>query len=115
MSINRGMNREAIVHIYSEYCARMLNCSVVYNSLQSHRLAHRLFCPWHFPASFASPALAGRFFTTASLGKHNGCYSAKKRNEVVPSAETWMNLETVIQSKVSQNEKKQIFHIISLI
>ena len=49
------------------------------------------------------------------LGNTTGVTQPKKRNEVVPSAETWMNLETVIQSEVSQNEKKQIFHIISLI
>ena len=32
-------------------------------------------------------------------------YSAIKRNEIVPFAETWMDLETVIQSEVSQKEK----------
>ena len=29
-----------------------------------------------------------------------GYYSAIKRNEIVPFAETWMNLETVIQREV---------------
>ena len=33
------------------------------------------------------------------------CYSAIKRNEIVPFAETWMNPESVIQSEVSQKEK----------
>ena len=28
------------------------------------------------------------------------CYSAIKRNEIVPFAETWMNPESVIQSEV---------------
>ena len=32
-------------------------------------------------------------------------YSAIKRNETVPFAETWMDLEAVIQSVVSQKEK----------
>ena len=41
-------------------------------------------------------------------------YSAIKRNEIVPFAETWMDLETVIQSEVSQKEKNK-YHIISLI
>ena len=36
-------------------------------------------------------------------------YSAIKRNEIVPFAETGMNLETVIQSEVIR--KKQILHI----
>ena len=41
-------------------------------------------------------------------------YSAIKRNEIVPFAETWMNLETVIQSEVSQKEKNK-YRIISFI
>ena len=32
-------------------------------------------------------------------------YSAIKRNETGSFADTWMGLETVIQSEVSQNEK----------
>ena len=34
-------------------------------------------------------------------------YSAIKKNEIVPSAEMWMDPETVIQSEVSQKEKNQ--------
>ena len=34
-------------------------------------------------------------------------YSAIKRNGIVPLAETWMDLETVIQSAVSQKEKNK--------
>ena len=37
-------------------------------------------------------------------------YSAIKRNEVMPFAETWMDLKPVIQSEVSKREK-QISHI----
>ena len=36
-------------------------------------------------------------------------YSAIKRNEIVSFAETWMDLETVIQSEVSQKEKKNVY------
>ena len=36
-------------------------------------------------------------------------YSAIKRNEILPFAETWTALETVIQSEVSQKEKKCIY------
>ena len=32
-------------------------------------------------------------------------YSATKRNEIGSFVETWMDLETVIQSEVSQKEK----------
>ena len=34
-------------------------------------------------------------------------YSAIKRNEIVPFARTWMNLEIVIKSEVSQKEKNK--------
>ena len=34
-------------------------------------------------------------------------YSAIKRNEIESFVEAWMNLETVIQSEVSQKEKKK--------
>ena len=35
-------------------------------------------------------------------------YSATKRNEIVSFAEMWMDLETLIQSEVSQKEKTNI-------
>ena len=41
-------------------------------------------------------------------------YSAIKRNEIVPFAEMWMDLETVTQSEVNQKEKNK-YCIISLI
>ena len=41
-------------------------------------------------------------------------YSAIKRNEIVPFAETWMDLEIDMQSEVSQKEKNK-YCIISLI
>ena len=34
-------------------------------------------------------------------------YSAIKRNEIVPFAEAWMDLETDLQSEVSQKEKNK--------
>ena len=41
-------------------------------------------------------------------------YSAIKENEIMPFAATWMDLETVILSEVSQTEKDK-YHMISLI
>ena len=38
-------------------------------------------------------------------------YSAIKRNEIESFVETWMDLETVIQSEVSQKREKQISYI----
>ena len=39
-------------------------------------------------------------------------YSAIKRNEIESFVETWMDLETVIQSEVSQKEKNK-YHILT--
>ena len=40
--------------------------------------------------------------------------SAIKKNQIMPFAATWMELETLILSEVSQKEKDK-YHIISLI
>jgi len=39
-------------------------------------------------------------------------YSATKRKEIGLFVETWMDLESAIQSEVSQKEKKKIFFLI---
>ena len=41
-------------------------------------------------------------------------YSAMKKNEIMAFAATWMDLEIVILSEVSQTEKEK-YHMISLI
>ena len=41
-------------------------------------------------------------------------YSAIKKNDIIPFAATWMGLETLILSEVSQKEKGK-YHMISLI
>ena len=41
-------------------------------------------------------------------------YSAIKKNEIISFAATWMDLEIIILSKVSQKEKDK-YHTISLI
>ena len=40
-------------------------------------------------------------------------YSAIKKNKIMPFAATWMELETLILSEVSQKEKDK-YHTISL-
>ena len=41
-------------------------------------------------------------------------YSAIKKNKIMPFAATWMKLETLILSEISQKEKDK-YHMISLI
>ena len=41
-------------------------------------------------------------------------YSAIKKNEIMPFAATWMNLDIIILSEVSQTEKDK-YHMVSLI
>ena len=41
-------------------------------------------------------------------------YSAMKKNKIMPCAATWMELETLILSEVSQKEKDK-YHMISCI
>ena len=41
-------------------------------------------------------------------------YSATKKNKIMPFAATWMQLEIIILSEVSQKEKDN-YHMISLI
>ena len=38
------------------------------------------------------------------------CYSALTKNEIMPSAATWMNLEIIILSKVNQRKTNTIWH-----
>ena len=43
-----------------------------------------------------------------------GYYPATKKNEILPFATTWMELESIMLSKISQSEKDE-YHMISLI
>ena len=42
-----------------------------------------------------------------AVDKHNAILLRPKRKEIVPFAETWMDLEIVTQSEVSQEEKNK--------
>ena len=45
---------------------------------------------------------------------HNGILPRHKKNEIMPFAATWMDLEIIILSEVSQTEKDK-YHMISVI
>ena len=42
------------------------------------------------------------------------CYSVIKKNDIMPFAATWMDLEIIILSEIRQTEKEK-YHMISLI
>ena len=44
---------------------------------------------------------------------YNGIFLTIKKNEIMPYAATWMDLEIVILSEVSHTEKEE-YHMISL-
>ena len=45
---------------------------------------------------------------------HNGILLSHKKNKIMPFAATWIELQTLILSEVSQKEKDK-YHMISLI
>ena len=79
-----------------------------------------------------TPMFTAALFTTAKTWKQPKCpltekwikkpcyiytmeyYSAVKKNEIMPFAATWMDLEIIILSELSQTEKDK-YHMISLI
>ena len=51
---------------------------------------------------------------TMSYSKTMKYYPATKKNEIMPSAATWMQLEIIIPSELSQKEKDK-YHMLSLL
>ena len=51
---------------------------------------------------------------TMSYSKTMKYYPATKKNEIMPSVATWMQLEIIIPSELSQKEKDK-YHMLSLL
>ena len=83
--------------------------SVVSNSLQPHRLwPARLLCPWAFPCK--NIGAGGHFLLQKKMCVYiytmNTTQPLKKRKkEILPFAATWMDLEDIMLSEISQMEK----------
>ena len=61
-----------------------------------------------------SPALAGRFFTQPPGKPTMDYFSAIKKNEMLPSTATRMDMEGIMLSEISQTEKNK-YCMVSLI
>ena len=59
-----------------------------------------------------SPALAGGFFTAEQPRKPENGLLLSHKNEIMPLSATWMDLETIITSEVSQTERDK-YHVIT--
>ena len=80
----------------------------------------RLFCLWDFPGKntevrchffpqgiFATQGLNSSLLHCRQILYHLSHYSAIRKNERMPFAATWMDLDIVILSEVSQKQKKK--------
>ena len=80
MSIDRGMDKEDVLHIYSGIL--LFSCQVMSDS-----------------------CIKSKFFTTEPPGNSTmEYYSAIKKNEIMLFAATWMNLEMITLTEVSQTK-----------
>ena len=130
MSINRGTDKENVVHMCNEISVVVVlivkSCLTLCNPKDFsspgffvHGISQAIILEWvaisffkgtsqpRDPTSPVSPALAGRFFTTKPPEKPAEYYSAIKKNNIMAFAATWMDLVIVILSEVHQTGKEK--------
>ena len=75
-----------------------IHCSIIYNSQD-------------IKTTYVS---ANEWIKKDVVNLHNGMLFSHKKNEILPSTTTWMDLEVMMLSKTSQMEKEKC-HMTSLI
>ena len=86
MSIDRGMDREDVVHTHAHTHEHIHTCT------RTHRCTHM-----HTHNTCTH--------THTHTHTHNGIYSATKKNEIMPFAAAQIALESLVLSEGSQTEK----------
>ena len=66
---------------------------------------------WKQPKCISTEEWIGKMWYIYTMEYYSGI---KNKNKIMPFAATWMDLETVIRSEVSQTEKDK-YHMISLL